>query len=256
MTLSELCEPVFTRVSLLYRSLRVGVRVGSVMEERQAFKRLLETELTRRAQDHSAQLWRQYEQVRLPLTFFVDGIIAGNRSLPYSDEWNRNRLAADSRELTGDEKFYDLLDETLADTSPEAIDRIEIFYTCLALGFVGSLAPEGEELRRYIMTCSHRLHDARRLALSGDGTLSPEAYKHTLRRPLQLPRRAIGAIIVALLVSLVVVLIGNIFLFRLASVELRQAIEAQILDRVRQQPVAETASAASAGEEVPNAAAR
>ena len=38
--------------------------------------------------------------------------------------WNRNRLAYERKELAGDEKFFDLLDETLNDPSDEASQRL------------------------------------------------------------------------------------------------------------------------------------
>jgi cytochrome bd-type quinol oxidase subunit 1 len=41
------------------------------------------------------------------------------------------------RQLAGDEKFFDLLEETLNDSSEDASERLAVYYTCLGLGFMG-----------------------------------------------------------------------------------------------------------------------
>ena len=59
----------------------------------------------------------------MPLIFFVDSLISES-TLPFAAEWNRKRLAYERNELAGDEKFFDFLDETLAEKGPDADERL------------------------------------------------------------------------------------------------------------------------------------
>ena len=61
----------------------------------------------------------QWQKIELPLIFFVDSMISES-GLSLAASWNRNRLAYEGKEFAGDEKFFDLLDETLNDPSEEA----------------------------------------------------------------------------------------------------------------------------------------
>ena len=91
------------------------------------------------------------EEVELPLIFFVDSMISES-SLPFAAQWNQNRLAYDRNELAGDEKFFDLLEETLKDQNDEASERLAVFYTCLGLGFTGIYFRQPEYLRKTMLT--------------------------------------------------------------------------------------------------------
>ena len=76
------------------------------------------------------------QKLEMPVTFFVDSIIAES-NLRCAAEWHKNRIAYMHNELAGDEKFFDLLDETLNDPSPEASERLIIYFICIGLGFTG-----------------------------------------------------------------------------------------------------------------------
>ena len=77
----------------------------------------------------------------MPIIFFVDSIIAESK-LSCAGQWHQDRLAYEQNELAGDEKFFDLLDETLNDPSPEATERLVIYYVCLGIGFTGWYATQ------------------------------------------------------------------------------------------------------------------
>src|SRR3954469_7592382 len=64
-------------------------------------------------------LSQQYRKVELPLMFFVDSMISESK-LSFASEWNQNRLAFERQELTGDDKFFDLLEEAQKDPSDDA----------------------------------------------------------------------------------------------------------------------------------------
>src|SRR5205814_3553812 len=101
-------------------------------------------------------LSQKFQSVELPLIFFVDSIIA-DAGLSLSSQWNNDRLAYERNELAGDEKFFDLLDETLAETNKEADERLTIFYTCLGLGFCGWYAGQPEYLRKKMLDIAKRV---------------------------------------------------------------------------------------------------
>ena len=80
---------------------------------RSEIKALFEDMMTKASSD--MRLSQQARKVELPLIFFVDSMISES-SLPFAAQWNQNRLAYDRQELAGDEKFFDLLDETLKES--------------------------------------------------------------------------------------------------------------------------------------------
>ncbi|MFH0879121.1 MAG: DotU family type IV/VI secretion system protein, partial [Lentisphaerota bacterium] len=129
MMLSELCEPLFLYMCRLNRSARKGGifqhnRVRS--EIGSFFKDMAKTA------SMDPRLSEQYRKIEVVLLFFVDSMVSES-ALPFAEEWNQNRMAFERNELAGDEKFFDLLDETLADPSEQATERLAIFYTCLGL---------------------------------------------------------------------------------------------------------------------------
>jgi type VI protein secretion system component VasF len=101
-------------------------------------------------------LSEQFRKVEMPLIFFVDSMISES-SLRFAAEWNRNRLAYERNELAGDEKFFDLLDETLRETRDGVEERLAVFFTCLGLGFSGWYAGQPEYLRKKMLEIAPRV---------------------------------------------------------------------------------------------------
>jgi len=88
---------------------------------RSEIKALFEDMMSKATSD--SRLSQQARKMELPLIFFVDSMISES-NLPFAGQWNQNRLAYDRQELAGDEKFFDLLDETLKDSSEDAVERL------------------------------------------------------------------------------------------------------------------------------------
>ena len=134
ISLLELTEPLFQYICRLNRIGRRGplsksgdtttflartaagattpARASSLDEvvARSEIKALLEDMMSKAATD--LRLSHQARKIELPLIFFVDSMISES-TLPFASQWNQNRLAYERQELAGDEKFFDLLDETL-----------------------------------------------------------------------------------------------------------------------------------------------
>ena len=131
MTLLELCEPLFQYVCRLNRLARSSNTL-EMDQVRNEIKKIFEAMNTEAL--NNAALTSQFEKIELPLLFFVDFMIKESK-LTFAYDWYE--LGRERNELAGDEKFFDLLDENLADTSDAATERLVIFYTCIGLGFTG-----------------------------------------------------------------------------------------------------------------------
>jgi type VI protein secretion system component VasF len=113
-------------------------------------------DLIRVARQKSLQdsvLAEKFNQIERPLVFFIDYFFIEN-SFSYSREYEP--LAHVYNELSGDEKFFDMLNDSLSKKEID-IDVIEIFYIMLGLGFDGAFKREPKEVMRYINRCSELL---------------------------------------------------------------------------------------------------
>src|SRR6476659_4381079 len=117
MTPLELCEPLLTKICLLNRLGRKGGGSFSYDQLRAEIEEIFAS--LRASAETDPGLKAHWQKLELPLIFFVDSMISES-GLTVAGEWNRNRLSYDRKELAGDEKFFDLLDETLNDPSDEA----------------------------------------------------------------------------------------------------------------------------------------
>lgn len=165
----------------------------------------------------------QYAKIELPLLFFVDSMLAEG-PWPWAPEWNRNRLAYERDELAGDEKFFDLLDQTLTETGEGPDERLAVFYTSIGLGFSGWYVGQPEYLRRKMNDLLPRVRafiDADEAAI-----ITPDTYKHTDTSNLPLPMSAsVIPVLIAVIGCVVVVVVANFYLFRLSSRDLNSALD-------------------------------
>jgi type VI protein secretion system component VasF len=222
MTPLELCEPIFSRICVLNR---LGRNQGGSLtydqlhlEMEQLFARI------RNTSEADPTLRSQWQKLELPMIFFVDSMISES-GLAAASAWNRSRLAYDRKELAGDEKFFDLLDETLNDASDEASQRLLVFYTCIGLGFTGWYAGQSEYLRGKMLDISQRI----RSAMETDKTvrICPETYLNVDTRDLvQPPASKLGGIAIVFAgLCLIVVTVGA-YLFHAASLSLTDSLTA------------------------------
>ena len=231
MTLLELCEPLLLYLCRLNRSARKG---GGALEYNRVrgeieghFKEM------KANADTEPGLVGQYEKVEEVLVFFVDSVVADS-SLPFREQWHNNRLAYQRNELAGDEKFWDLLDETLQDSSSEATERLAVFYTCIGLGFTGFNAGQPELLRKKMLQCSARLRQL--MDKDEESRICAEAYEHTDGRDLiEPPGAKLLGIAIALVGLVIVLFVANIYLFKVTSEDLVNALDA-IIQREQVEP--------------------
>lgn len=221
MTLLELTEPLFQYVCMLNRI------ANSPGGENLTFEGLrpaiVQTFESMKAQAEPDQpLASQYRKMELPLIFFVDSMIAESK-LTLAPQWHKNRLAYERNELAGDEKFFDFLDETLAEKGAEADERLEVYYACLGLGFQGWYAGQPEFLRKKMQEVSQRI--SRVLDKDQTAHICPEAYTVTDSRNLiERPGMKMLTIGVAFAGLCLVVIAVNFALFHTASEGLADAL--------------------------------
>lgn len=226
VTLPELCEPFFQYVCRLNRSARKGARAeeGQVRGE---LAGLLSQMKADAASD--LRLRAQYDRVELALIYFADFMIKESK-LPFARRWKE--MAHDRNKLAGDEEFFDLMEETISDTSDEASERLVIFYTCLGLGFTGFYMGQPEALRKKMMEISPRVRAY--LADDREPRICPEAYEHTDTSDLiEPPGRSLVGIGIALVGLLLVLFAANAYLYHESAGALGGWLSAIIEDAAR-----------------------
>ncbi len=214
------CEPLFQAVCRLNRMGRKGSSTDYSVaraEISDLFEKLASSSRS------DIGLSEQYRKVELPLIFFVDSMIVES-ALPYAQQWDRDRLAKARKELAGDEKFFDLLEETMQEDSDAAAERLAVFYTCIGLGFTGWYAGQPEYLRKKMLEIAPRVKQF--VDADESGLITPESYKHTNTSNLPMPMAAsLVPLLIILTGTLVMVLVVNIFMFRSTSEELSQTLD-------------------------------
>jgi type VI protein secretion system component VasF len=225
MTLLELSEPLFQYICRLSRSARKGVRVepNTVRSE---VKAILGDMRSKAMSDRA--LVAQYEKIELVYLFFVDFMVRECLG-PAAKSWTE--LAAERKELAGEEAFFDMLDETLKEPGDAATERLTIYYVCIGLGFTGWYTGQPEYLRKKMLEISSRI----RHLMDSDALarICPEAYDNVNTANLVEPpgRRLIGVGIV-LVGLLLVVFAANISLYYHSKGQLTKALDG-IIESVR-----------------------
>jgi type VI protein secretion system component VasF len=243
MNLLELTEPVFQYVCRLNRLARksggtssgdtsiiarapgapTAPRLASLdyAVVRSEVKAMFEDLIQKSTSD--VRLNAQARKMELPLLFFVDSMISES-SLPFAAQWNQNRLAYDRHELAGDEKFFDLLEETMKDSSEDASERLAVYYNCIGLGFTGIYFKQPEYLRKTMLTIAPRI----RHLVEADQTakICPDAYEGIDTRNLvEPPGSKMVFVGILFLCFILAVGITYVLLYRAASRSLSTSLD-------------------------------
>jgi type VI protein secretion system component VasF len=204
MTLIEACDPVFLKVCELNKMVRLGTPCPDYKSLRSEILVILGE--VRKVMLADPSLERHWSKIELPLIFFVDSMISESH-LPIATEWNRKRLAFERKELAGDQKFFDLLEENLQDPGIDATARLPVFFNCMGLGFMGYHANDFSVLQKMMDDIISRVDPT--LGSDSRNKITPEAYDYLdIRNLIQAP-----PIRTSILVSIFIAL----FVFSLAT---------------------------------------
>lgn len=219
------CEPLFQAICRLNRIGRIN-RGGSIDYNQTRTEIEEHFEVLARIARGDISLGEQYRKVELALVCFVDSMIAES-ALPFAQKWNNNRLAVQRNEMAGDEKFFELLEETLKDTREGADERLAIFYICIGLGFTGGSGGSPDFLRKKMQEIAPRVKahvDADESAF-----ITPASYQNTNLSNLPMPMAASLVPLLIVLAGLLLVVVGvNIYTFHSASAEMNRSLDAII----------------------------
>jgi len=210
MKLLEVCDPLFQYICRLKRISRSGhgVETDQIRAEiKKCFKEM------RQNVSDTSDLFGQYEKVELALIFFVDFMIKESQ-LQLTAPWED--LAVECNELAGDEKFFDLLNESLAEHDEAADERLLVYHTCLSLGFTGVYMGQQEAIRSIMRRISARL--SQYMDTDEKAYVCPEAYENIdSRNFIESPGINVTGMGIALVLLLIVWIIGYIFLVHWAG---------------------------------------
>jgi type VI protein secretion system component VasF len=134
-------------------------------------------------------LAREYAWIEKPLVFFIDYMVKEGR-FPFKQEWRE--LARNYNELSGDEKFFDLLSETLE--YPEYENSFILFYIMLGLGFDGAYRYKREYVEQCMRLCMEKASTD--YDIYSQPVVTPPKKKHFFER-----RRKLFTIRTALIAS-------------------------------------------------------
>jgi type IV/VI secretion system ImpK/VasF family protein len=127
--LEKLCEPLLLTICNYWQLACMGTP-PEMDTFRKTLTSLLEETKQRAAPDE--KLAKEFSIIEKPLVFFIDYIVKEGR-FPFKNDWYI--LARSYNELSGDEKFFDLLEETL--NHPDTKNSVALFFVMLGLGFDG-----------------------------------------------------------------------------------------------------------------------
>jgi type VI protein secretion system component VasF len=210
--LAELCEPIFQYVCRLNRMGRKGGKTDQNLVK-QEFKNLFQQVRTSAEQ---AQLLPAFLKSEIVLTFFVDSMIL-NSKLSFQGGWKP--LSHEKAEMSFEEKFWDLLEEHLRDTSDDSTQVLGVFYVCIGLGFTGLYMGQHGFLKQKMLEISARLRGM--IDADWSSRLCAEAYENVDTRNLtQPPNRTLVLLLVGVILFAAAMLVGYVQMFKQASEKL------------------------------------
>lgn len=203
MKLLELYEDLFQYVCRLNRVAKTPNH-PEYARVRGEVKELLDQ--VQRSTASDVRLANQVKQLELQMIFFLDNVICTS-PLKFAQQWADNRLAKERNELAGDERFFDLFEADLADTSEEAAERLAVCYVCFGLGFTGMYQAQPGQIRKYMEQIFPRIRQW--IDSDSRSKISEEAYRFTDTRVLTEPpsNKIILVAIIFIFVSLSVMVV-------------------------------------------------
>lgn len=199
--LQEACAPLFLYLTAFRRNAETNET--SVEDLRDALVR--EFEQIERAAEGDRRLQGQFQRVRYPLIAAIDQVVLGS-NWPNRMAWSMQLLELHYYQTSeGGERFFKFADEILGDPGNDSGDIAAVLFTCVALGFQGSLYGDRRELdrKRQLLFEKARLKTA-------DEKLTPEAYgRNSPRETAKLPTAGIFRFVLVALAAILFALLAG-----------------------------------------------
>ncbi len=218
MTLVELTEPLFLYVGCLTRAAEHNTEFEVEQVRREIVGIFADMRI--KAEAHPALAYQYDRNINLALIFYVDFMIKES-DLNIANVWVE--LAFDEQELAGDEQFFDLLEQTLAQNTEVALQQLTVFRECLRLGFTGCYADDWKYIRQKHTDIDNKVF-GERYELSAQ--LTPTAYEHIEEKPL--PFRTLKRfkyVRLTMAALLLIVFSANIYLYYYSSGAFRSTLK-------------------------------
>ncbi|MDR3302723.1 MAG: DotU family type IV/VI secretion system protein [Spirochaetaceae bacterium] len=147
--LEKLCEPVLSLVCNYWQLAGLGTEI-----DKARFRRELEDALlhAKEASKAESALEHEYSRIERPLVFFVDYVVKEGK-FPFKHEWRE--LARKYNELSGDQKFFELLGSDL--DAPEESGTIILYDIMLGLGFSGDKKSDPGYVENCMKRCAAKI---------------------------------------------------------------------------------------------------
>jgi len=146
--LENLCNPVFQCICNYWQLSRL-----TNMVDREKFRDDITGLLVEAGEKArmNPQLETEFAWIEKPLVFFIDYMVKEGR-FPFKEDWWE--LARSYQELSGDEKFFDLLTETM--NRPNCENSFALFYIMLGLGFDGAYRFNHKQIEQCMRLCAEK----------------------------------------------------------------------------------------------------
>ncbi|MDR2629490.1 MAG: DotU family type IV/VI secretion system protein [Spirochaetaceae bacterium] len=161
-------------------------------------------------------LSREYQKIEHSLVFFIDYMVKEG-DFPFSRDWEV--MARRYNELSGDEKFFDLMEEALKEEAPDAVS---LYYLMLGLGFEGVYRGNPEYLEEALKRCGEKFPETLDIQSEPLVSISLEKRQLAPRRP-GFVKAVWGTLICSALFALIS-LVVNLVNFGEATAEYREAL--------------------------------
>ncbi|MDR1468077.1 MAG: DotU family type IV/VI secretion system protein [Spirochaetaceae bacterium] len=148
--LEKLCDPLLLALCNYWQLACMGSPV-ELEPFRENIVSLFEEAKQAAALDETSALQEAFSVIEKPLVFFIDYMVREGR---FSFRYDWQILARSYNELSGDEKFFDLLENTLND--PDAKNATDLFFVMLGLGFDGIHRKNQAYIQQCMASCAQK----------------------------------------------------------------------------------------------------
>jgi type VI protein secretion system component VasF len=149
--LEKLCNPLLLTMCHYWQLAYMDSQV-ELESFRETIISLLEK--TKRAAELDETLAKEFAVIEKPLVFFIDYMVREGR-FSFRNDWQI--LARSYNELSGDEKFFDLLEDTL--NHPSTNNSADLFFVMLGLGFDGVHRKNQAYIQHCMAACVQKAAD-------------------------------------------------------------------------------------------------